>query len=227
MRCPVSQTLTISSDFLHYLCTMRRTLFLLFFILSAFFSRCQRVINFNLYQVPNSAQVTVKFTIKAGVQCSGYTIWYSSDSITYSPVYNYPGTCGGSGTNEDFSWTHPNPVQNATNYYRIELIPSDFSDIKRIYVTAGSGSNSMIVYPNPMISDDPELKMKLLNVIDNTRFIGWLVNQSGKPVQDLDLFTKNDMVSIYTTNLPNDLYIIYLLDYAQTKLFRGKVFIHR
>jgi hypothetical protein len=203
----------------------RWSLFLLVTFLSAN-SRAQRIIGFNLYQVPKATQVTIKFTVAAGSPCNGFSIMHSVDSINYVEIFNDPGICGGAGVNEDKSYTDPNPAVNAVNYYRIQLFPFEQSAAKSIFISTG-GATSMIVYPNPLISDNPEIKLKLLNIQGSSHVFGFLVNQNGITMANLDLQVQGDLAMLNTNGLDNGVYVIWLVDEKASMLFRAKLVVSR
>jgi hypothetical protein len=185
--------------------------------------QAQRIVSFDLFQVYSNNSVAIKFTIGAGPSCNGYIIWHSADSVNYQAVENSPVICGGSGVNEDKSFTHGNPAINQVNYYKIELIPYETSFVKRIFVTE-QGRTRMMPYPNPVYNDLSELKLRIYNV-SNIRLEGFLYNQAGTQEQELLVETKEDLAIIDIGKLENGMYVVWLTD--GTKPYSAKFIINR
>jgi hypothetical protein len=187
---------------------MKRLLSALF-LLSTFCLSAQRIISFNAFESKGS--VLLKFILSPGPECFGYIIHRSTDSITYSPVYQSDQTCGNASTNAEISWTDGAPVPNVINYYRVELKPYEVSRIERIYV--GSASfRGIIAYPNPLgdVNLD-EISLRILNT-NGSRFIGFVYNQDGDPVCDIDTIAAGEIVRVDITMLRNGVYCVWLTD---------------
>jgi hypothetical protein len=181
----------------------------------------QRIQNFNVFAVNGS--VGIKFTVSKGTQCNGYTIWHSLDSINFNVIYSYPGICGNTSADQDFSYTHTSPGVNVVNYYKIELPGVETSPVQRVYLTT-TPQASLLMYPNPIVNEYDVLYLKIFNA-NNLRVVGFLYNQFGKPMRTLDITTKVDLANLYINDLENGLYVIWLTD--GTQLFRGKFIINR
>jgi len=199
-----------------------RALLLNILLLFNFCSFSQRIQNFNVFAAGTG--VGIKFTITKGNQCSGYAIWYSADSINFSPLYTYPGICGDVNTDQDQSYTHTNPLQNQTNYYKVELQPLiEMSPVRRIYVS-NQPQISMQVFPNPVVNIYDILNIKIFNT-NNIRVVGFLYNQFGKPMRALDLRTTVDLAGLNINELSNGLYVIWLTD--GTSAYSSKFIVNR
>lgn len=168
----------------------------------------QRIQNF--YLVQTNGQVGVRFTFTKGSQCAGYTIHWSADSINYSPVYNYAGTCGDFNSDQDFSYTHLGPFPNQLNYYKVEMTLTETSPPKSIFVGA-QVKNRMLIYPDPLTNYNDKTSFRVYNA-NNVRLIGFLYNQFGKPIRNIDLTTKGEFGDIYSNDLENGLYVLWLTD---------------
>lgn len=66
-----------------------------------------------------SDYVTLTWIIGPGNTCSDLEVQHGTDSSNYTTVYTYPGICGNSSSNEQYSWQHENMVCGLTNYYRL------------------------------------------------------------------------------------------------------------
>jgi hypothetical protein len=198
-------------------------LFLLFIFLFVLTSlNAQRIDNLRLF-ASSGGSVTIKFTILPGPTCYGYNIMHSTDSLNFLQVYNYPGTCGGSGAPEDHSWSHPNPIANAVNYYKIDLIPYGSSNVARIYLNPG-GASSLLVYPNPITTIGDRVVLRMYNT-NNQKMQGMMLDQFGTIIRDLDLVTESDTALLSIDDLRNGFYVIWLTD--GYNLFRTKLLINR
>lgn len=183
---------------------------ILFFLISIH-SNAQRIQNFNVFVA--GSVVGVKFTIGPGASCSGYKIWHSLDStyFGFTPLYDYPGVCGGSGSPEDVSYTHTNPTINQVNYYKVELVPVETSTIRRVFVPIDQTKVKLFLYPNPVVQVSDVLNLKISN-IGSTRLVGFLYSQFGHKLRELDLTTQFDLASLNVYDLKDGLYEIWLTD---------------
>jgi len=199
---------------------MRKVLFFMFIVLS-FCGYSQRIQNFHVFA--SGANVGVRFTITQGPQCSGYTIYHSTDSINFIQIYDFPGVCGDQNSNQEYSYTHTAPALNQVNYYKVTIFPTENSNIERIYVS-NQPKASMLAYPNPVVLTYDVLNLRIFN-LSNTRLAGFLYNQFGKPLRTLDLTTTADLASLPVYDLTNGLYVIWLTDGSQA--FSSKFVINR
>ena len=178
------------------------------FIFLAQLVNAQRIQNFNL--TLTHTIVSVRFTVSAGSQCLGYQVLHSIDSLNYYPVYDYAGICGEVTKALNHSYDHYSPALDAVNFYKIQLNGVETSPPQRIYVPSSPKVN-MIVYPNPVYNFYDLLSLKIFNA-NNTRVVGYIYNQSGKPVRELDFTTQLDYAALNIFDLVNDLYVIWLTD---------------
>lgn len=197
---------------------MRTFLFniLLFVSLSAF---SQRIQDFHLLEA--NSNVAVKFAIGKGSQCGGYKIWHSSDSVNFNEVYNYPGVCGDVNVTQNHSFTHSTPVANGYNYYKVELLNTEVSPVKSIYVSVPPDDN-ILIYPTPVTNINEVLHFKINS---NGILNGYIYNQFGKPVKKLSLVTDSYKASTYINDLDNGVYLVRLNDGHRT--FSSKFIINR
>lgn len=182
-----------------------------FFILVLFCSlslNAQRIVDFKLYPTKNS--VSIKFTLSAGPDCGGYQVLRSTDSVNYYPVCEFAGICGLSSTNTDYACTDNSPVLNQTSFYKILLNNFERSEVKRTYVSEPVASD-IFLFPNPVHEAVNVVRIKVQGV-ENKRLIGFLYNQSGKPIKELDLTTSPDQAELNVTTLSNGVYFIWLTE---------------
>ncbi len=191
------------------------------FILFSLLGFAQRISNYKVFLAGKG--VAVKFTITKGTSCSGYIIKHSKDSVNFTDVFNYPGVCGDTARDESISFLHTEPVFNAHNYYKIELIPVENSVAKKIFVPEILNT-SMSVYPSPMETVTDHLTVRIYNT-NNTKLNGFIYDENGKPLKVLDLTTTFDNTTISVADLNNGMYFLRLND-GQTS-YVSKFFILR
>ncbi|MBK9282819.1 MAG: hypothetical protein IPM51_00705 [Sphingobacteriaceae bacterium] len=185
---------------------MKRILIIFIFLVQTI--HAQRIQNFNL-SLTNTI-VSVRFTVSAGSQCVGYNVLHSIDSLNYYPIYNYAGICGEISKATNHSYDHYSPALNAVNFYKIELNGVETSPPQRIFVSTSPQYN-LLLYPNPVYNFYDLLNIKVSNA-NNTRLVGYIYNQSGKPVKEIDLITQLDYAALNIFDLVNDMYVLWLTD---------------
>ncbi len=202
---------------------MRLIILYILLILSGNFFSQGRIVSPSAFAAGTS--VGIRFTIAPGPQCSGYNILYSTDSVYFTTLYNYPGVCGNVSTKQDISYTHSSPLQNQTNYYKIELVPLETSPVLRVYVGSSSTPSVYLrAYPDPITTDYDVLNLKFSNAV-TTGVYGFIFNHSGKPVKPIQLPTQIDAAVLNVFDFPNDLYIVWLTD--GTYVYKAKFIINR
>lgn len=178
-------------------------IFINFFSLSA-----QRIVDFKLYPTKNS--VSIKFTLSAGPDCGGYQVLRSTDSVNYYPVCEFAGICGLSSTTTEYACIDTNPVLNQTSFYRVLLNNFERSEVKRTYVSEPLGSD-IVLFPNPLHANINTLRVKVQGV-ENKRLTGFLYNQSGNPIKELNLIISPDQAELNVNSLSNGVYFIWLTE---------------
>ncbi len=190
-----------------------------------YFAKANRITNFNLYNV--NGNVEVRFTISKGAPCNGYKIWHSVDSLNFIQVFEDPGICGSNTEDITKSFLHSGPSSNLTHYYKVELIGTEISPIKRIYLESVT-LPKLLIYPNPLTNISTPLTIQILNFNVSTqknKLIGFIYNHNGSPVQSIELVTNNGYGNILLNNLNEGLYIIWLTDSNQ--IYKSKFLIKR
>lgn len=102
----------------------------------------------NFYLIPNNKEVLMYWTIDSGPTCNGITVWHSTDSLNYEEIGNIGGVCGSSSSAIPYNFTHTSPTLNSTNYYKLRLGYTQFSEIKTITIKY-TEPGKLYVYPNP------------------------------------------------------------------------------
>lgn len=102
---------------------------------------------FELYQ--NEDDVLVHWNIDSGATCNGIGILRSiDDTLHFIEVGYIPGICGNSTSSTPYNFSDNNPELNKTNYYKIRMGFSQFSEIKSIYFSYIK-PNELLLLPNP------------------------------------------------------------------------------
>lgn len=127
---------------------LRKSIIVLFIlVLSAGLNAQSRIYNFTALALGDS--VRLSFTVLASsVTCANYEVLKGSDSLTLSPIFVYPGICGGTTSNELHSYTDISPNKLTPNFYQIFIPPNDYSLVKRVDLAASF--TSLLVYPQPV-----------------------------------------------------------------------------
>ena len=199
---------------------------LLSFVFAAAFAN--RIINFNLYNVNGS--VDVRFSISKGVPCNGYRIWHSVDSLNFFQVFEDPGICGSFNEEVNRSFLHSGITAGITHYYKVELIGTETSPVKRIYLDLPN-QLQLRVYPNPLVDLINPLTIQIINSSGTSgstplsKVLGFVYNSNGSPVQSLELILSNGIATVLLNDLKDGMYIIWLTD--NERVYRNKFFVQR
>lgn len=189
------------------------------------FANANRIINFNLYNVNGS--VDVRFTISKGTPCNGYKIWHSVDSLNFVQVFEDPGICGSNTEDVTKSFLHSGLSPNLTHYYKVELIGTEISPIKRIYLE-NALLPKLLIYPNPITNFSTPLTIQILNFNVSTqknKLIGFIYNHNGTPVQSIEIITNNGYGNLLLNDLKEGIYVVWLTDINQ--IYKSKLLIQR
>jgi hypothetical protein len=171
----------------------------------------QRISSFNIFQTDNN--ILVKFSVYPGTYVYEYRILHATDtdSTNYVPIHT-ESIPGGQLSSTEISYVHTTPAQNQVNYYKIVLDPYEMTPAKRIYVSP-KGYMHMIPYPNPFGDFSTNvLTLRILNT-NNLRFIGWIFNQMGNPLKEIDVRANGELATVDIGELTNGLYIVWLTDF--------------
>lgn len=103
--------------------------------------------NFSVQQVDNSISIT--WTVKAGFSCTDVNVEFSTDSVSFSSIYTYPGVCGATSEDQDYNFVQENPASNKKNFYRMNLGNYGLSQVLSVFYS-DLGSAGFAVLPNPI-----------------------------------------------------------------------------
>lgn len=120
--------------------------------------------------------VNIDWTIRVGFSCSSVYVLHSTDSVSFVPIYEYPGICGASTEDITYSFVHTTP-SSGNNYYKMDLGSFGVSGIipvtmilygnDGITVTTDESGNQHAYYYNP---SNVSFTMELLDVSGNVVF---------------------------------------------------------
>lgn len=185
---------------------MLKKIFVLIFLVSAFYSKAQNppmLLAFEVNRFQN--EVVVTWEIESGNLCSGVQVEHSSDSISFTSIYDYPGVCGSSTANERYTFSHTNPISNAKNYYRINLGTNGISEILSITFVKVE-EDGYALFPMPV---EPSSKLYFSN--DNNETLDFLVfNSSGAEVIKQEGLKTNE-INLGKLQLPVGIYHFNIL----------------
>lgn len=122
---------------------------ILFLVGNISFCMAQKVnfSGFTLYQ--NEDDILVHWNIDSGATCNGIGILRSiEDTLHFIEVGYIPGVCGNSTSSTPYNFSDNNPELNKTNYYKIRMGFSQFSETKSIYLSYIQ-PNELLLLPNP------------------------------------------------------------------------------
>ena len=184
--------------------------------------QAQNIQNFNL--ALSGSSVIVNWTLIRGNNCPGYTIYWSADSLNFSPINNYVGTCGDPNNDQNFKFVHTGPIPNQNNYYKVEMTALEMSPIRSIFVGSVQPTN-MRIYPDPASAyDDGQIHFKIYNAT-NLKVAGFIYNQYGKPLRTIETTTTVDTGVAPIGDLDNGLYVLWLTDGSIA--YRAKFIVYR
>lgn len=92
--------------------------------------------------------VSIDWVIGIGNTCNGVVILHSIDSVNFSPVGEIKGVCGSSSYAVSYNFQHTNPIKNRTNYYRLALGGTGFSDLISVVVIEVNAG--YLLFQNPV-----------------------------------------------------------------------------
>jgi hypothetical protein len=129
------------------------------------------LVNFTAQRAGNN--VRVDWTIRLGFSCTSVYVMYSTDSINYVPIFQYPGICGATTQDESYTFTHTTP-SSGNNYYKMNLGNFGVSGIIPVF---------MVMYGNDGLSITTSAENKhevYFNNPANTSFTVELFSLDGK-----------------------------------------------
>lgn len=166
----------------------------------------QKVNLANFYVIQDNKQVLLYWTIDSGPTCNGIAIMHSTDSIYFEEIGNIAGVCGNTSSSIPYNFKHNNPVVNKTNYYKIRLGFSQFSEIKLVKLNYIEHSKINIV-PNPA-NENVSIEF---NNDKNELYSITLINSAGLKIFEKEKFRENN-ITINTSDFQNGNYYIVLMD---------------
>lgn len=113
----------------------------------------ERLASFNAVRLDGRNVVEVKWVLKANVSCQSPQVQRSVDAVNFNTIYTYPGVCGGSANEENYSWIDSDALENYKLYYRLRIDDAEYSTIDSVEKQNPSNENGIYLYPNPSSAD--------------------------------------------------------------------------
>lgn len=157
--------------------------------------------NFSVQQISNS--VNISWTIKAGFSCNEVNVEHSTDSTTLTSIYTYPGVCGATSKDLEYSFIQQDPTKNAKNYYRMNLGNYGYSEILQINFS-DYGNTGYSIAPNPIINAG---KLRFNNS-ENERFNFEVYDSRGMLVYSQEIIA--DEIDLSATKFKSGVYFFRL-----------------
>jgi hypothetical protein len=183
------------------------------------FSFAQEEVNLvSFYLIQNKGEVILNWTIDSGATCNGINIFQSIDSINYTEIGKILGLCGSNNSAVSYDFTDKNPTLNQTNYYKLRLGLSQFSETKTIYLKY-TPPGKLIIKPNPSLN---KVLIEFNNeAAENYELI--ITNSSGNKVYvQNNIFS--DTVELNTIGWSLGIYYITLFE-SGGKLLKDKMIV--
>lgn len=175
-------------------------------IFSSILSNAQKINLANFYLTQNDKEVLLSWTIDAGPTCNGITVWHSVDSINYTEVGNIAGVCGSTSSSIPYNFKHDSPVINKTNYYKLRLGYTQFSEVRFSYLEFIE-HGKIIIKPNPS-TDNVSIAF---NNDKNETFSLTIINSAGLKVFESHGIKENS-IALNTSTFDNGNYYVLLMD---------------
>lgn len=102
--------------------------------------------SFSLSQIDES--VFLRWTILEGETCNGIIVYRSTDNLNFQQIGDIAGVCGSPDFAQSFEFIDAHPEKNKTNFYKLELGNTGFSDVRSIEVIA-LNKDGVLILPNP------------------------------------------------------------------------------
>lgn len=120
---------------------------------------------------PGRSSVVIQWTMEGGYTCSTTSVQWSTDSLTFSNIYTYPGICGDASSPQTYSYTHETPSMTARNFYRIDLGSYGRSETVSVSVTGNYKNYRMMPVPfkdrSVITFENPENRILRLYLFDH------------------------------------------------------------
>ncbi|HRH64995.1 MAG TPA: hypothetical protein PLU53_01730 [Bacteroidia bacterium] len=162
--------------------------------------------------------VLIQWEILQGNTCDGILILRSTDNIHFEQIGDIAGVCGNISEPQSYSFTDYTPVKNYTNYYKLHLGGTGFSEVLKIGIRAIGASGYQVV-------TNPSSEQSRIYFSNERRqlFSLLLYSMKGKLMNTLD--TSNDFFDLQTAGLPAGLYIFSMIEAETQRAISGKLLV--
>ncbi len=187
-------------------------------LLCTFSSEAQESILSHFGLDVSNGKVLLSWTIKSGSTCNGIDILRSTDSINFIEIGYIPGVCGDISSPKSYTFTDQNPVDNAINYYKIDLGGQEKSQVLGIEVIAVA-ENDYLLRPNP-VADYAELRFSNSN---QHSIVFTLYDLNGAVIHQEESIS--ELIKIDATIIRNGMYHFTLVNKLSGKLITGRILV--
>lgn len=129
---------------------VKNLVLILISILVAQLSGAQQTITLEYFAgTQQSGKIQLRWVLSSGQTCNGTSIERSADAINWTEIGDIPGVCGSSSAPVPYNFNDESPINNAINYYRLELGGHGYSNSLSIpfYTYEDKG---YVLIPNPV-----------------------------------------------------------------------------
>ena len=166
----------------------------------------------------NNGTVYLYWIISSGSTCDGIKIFRSVDNLNFTQIGEIGGVCGSSSAPQPYSFVDENPQKNRTNYYRLELGYSGYSETIFLEIT-DLNEKGYQVRPNPVVD---EAHIVFQNDLRKSCSIT-LYNLIGRKTASQS--TKETSFNIGTLNLNNGMYVFIISSADNQIKIKGKIIV--
>ncbi len=167
--------------------------------------------NFSGNSYKNSA--LLQWTTKIGFSCSDIKIEHSLDSLKFESIYTWPGICGATSQEIDYTYQVPSLATGIYHYFKLNMGFYGTSSFIKVFVPLAV--KTALVVPNPAtfeskivynLESGESAKIEIYNSHGDTVF------------SMMETFENN--IELKNLGLPNGLYCYKII--TNSKIFSGK-----
>jgi len=196
----------------------RHLLIFLFLFGSVLSSRGQQTTILSSFDVfYRDGVVYLDWVISAGNTCNGTKIFRSTNGINFTEIGSIEGICGNPNSPQPFSFVDEDPVENLTNYYRLEMGATGFSEIESVEIIPLN--NGYQVRPNPA-RDFVKIYFENSDLIEHTLY---LYDVNGTFIRSYT--TGNAYFDLNVLEFAAGLYLFTISDPDREIIVKGKLMV--
>ncbi len=162
----------------------------------------------------SGGKIYLSWLVLAGNSCNDVEIHRTTDTLHFERIATNPGVCGSLSQALSYDFTDEHPVQNATNYYRLNLGVYGYSAVVAVDVIRIDPSGYQL-RPNPMQQEGliyfDNDNQELLQVT--------ILSVSGQVTETFT--TQTDRIHVDSSSLPGGLYSFTISNMQGALKLRG------